>query len=174
MANKTRIKSDKPALIHIRDWGHADKLIRKITIHQVAIEKLEGIAKIRIDNTKKVMATGVKVHQTEIAKYQESLEAFATTNRADFKKQKSRKLNFGVVGWRKSTSISISTKKTLGLIKDLFSKALQKSCIITKESVSKDTLAKLTDEQLAIVKARREEKDVFYVEPASQKAADYE
>lgn len=173
MAIKKRIKSDKPALIHVRDWAHADRIIRQIADHQFIMEKLEMTAKIKIDNVKKVMLLGVKDSQDAIKRYQESIEAFATTNRADFKKEKSRKLNFGILGWRFSTSVKISTKKTLGLIKELFSKALQKSCIITKESVSKEALAKLTDEQLTSVKARRDEKDVFFVEPASTKAADY-
>ena len=168
-----RIKSDKPALLQVRDWAHADELIRKIADHQDTIRKKEIIAKVKVDNFKKELAGGVKPYQNAIARFQERLEAFATTNRADFKKQKSMKLNFGILGWRKSTSIGTSTKHTLKLIKEVFSKALQKSCIITKESVSKDALAKLTDEQLASVKARREEKDVFFVEPDSTEAADY-
>ena len=39
-----RIKSEKPALITIKDWGHADELIREIAIRQIAIEKLEELA----------------------------------------------------------------------------------------------------------------------------------
>lgn len=173
MAQKKRIKSDKPALIEVRDWAHADKLIRQIADHQTIIEKLEAGAKLKIENSMKVLTAGAKSHHEMIKKYQESLEAFATTHRADFKKQKSRKLNFGILGWRFSTSIGISTKHTLGLIKEKLSEELQESCIIIKESVSKDALANLTDEQLASVKARRDEKDVFFVEPASIKAADY-
>ena len=78
-----------------------------------------------------------------------------------------------MLGWRFSTSVKPS-KKTLELIKQVLSKTMQAACVITKESVSKDALAKLTDEQLASVKARRIEKDVFFVEPSSQKAAEYE
>ena len=172
MAQK-RIKSDKPALIQVRDWAHADELVRKIADHQDTIRKKEIIAKVKVDNFKKALAVGVKPYHNAIARFHESLEAFATAHLNEFKKQKSRKLNFGVIGWRKSTSIKISTKKTLGLIKQLFTKALRESCIITKESVSKDALAKLTDEQLASLKARRDEKDVFFVEPASTEAAEY-
>lgn len=167
-----RIKSEKPALIFIKDWAAADSLIRDIANHQICIEKLEAIAKLKIDNTKKVMAAGVGGHQRSIKNLQESLEAFATAHRDEFKKQKSRKLNFGTLGWRQSTAIK-TAKKTLELIKQIFSPALQKSCIRIKESVDKDALARLTDEQLANVKARREEKDVFFVEPLSPKAAEY-
>lgn len=167
-----RIKSDKPALLQVRDWAHADELVRQISDHQILIEKLEAAAKLRIDNTKSVLAKGVKGNQKAIKRYQESLEAFATTHRADFRKQKSRKLNFGSLGWRKSTAIKI-TKKTLELIKQVFTYGKAAAYIRTKESVDKDALAKLTDEQLASVKARRDNKDVFFVEPDSTKAADY-
>ncbi|KPL21780.1 MAG: hypothetical protein AMJ75_09345 [Phycisphaerae bacterium SM1_79] len=168
-----RIKSEKPALIPIRDWQQADEIIKEISDYQIAIEKIEAIAKQKIDNTKKVLAEAVKGHQDIIKKYQESLEAFATAHRNDFKSQKSRKLNFGVLGWRKSTAIK-TAKNTLELIKLKLSKTCQRVCIRIKESVDKDALARLTDEQLAGIKARREEKDVFFVEPLSQKAADYE
>ena len=167
-----RIRSEKPALIPIKDWPQADELIRETADCQIAIEKLEAIAKIKIDRTKKVMAAAVKCHQEKIKNLQGSLEAFATAHRDDFKKQKSRKLNFGVIGWRFSTSIK-TTKKTIELIKQVFAAATQRACIRIKESVDKDALAKLTDRQLADIKARREEKDVFFVEPLSQKAADY-
>ena len=147
-----RIRSEKPALITIKDWQQADEMVRNIADCQIAIEKLEAIAKVKIDRTKKILAEAVKGHQGTIKNCQASLEAFATAHREDFKKQKSRRLNFGVIGWRKSTSIKI-TKKTLERIKQAFSAAMRKSCIRTKESVDKDALAKLTDEQLADIKA---------------------
>jgi RNase H-fold protein (predicted Holliday junction resolvase) len=45
-------------------------------------------------------------------------------------------------------------------------------CIRIKESVDKEALAKLTDERLSIVKARRKSKDAFFVEPTLTEAAD--
>ena len=55
----------------------------------------------------------------------------------------------------------------------MFSKAKAAACIRVKESVDKEALAKLTDEQLADIGARRKEKDVFFVEPALPEAVDY-
>ena len=98
-----RIRSEKPALITIKDWQQADEMVRNIADCQIAIEKLEAIAKVKIDRTKKILAEAVKGHQGTIKNCQASLEAFATAHREDFKKQKSRRLNFGVIGWRKST-----------------------------------------------------------------------
>ena len=182
MAATKRIKSDKPALIQVKDWAHADELVRLIAAHQDTIREKEIAAKVKVDNFKKTLAAGVEPYQKAIRKIHESLEAFATTRRTDLKKkQRSWKLNFGVLGWRKSTSVRI-TKATFQIIKNALvnnlriadlTRAKLSSCIRIKESVDKDALAKLTDEQLTSVKARRDEKDVFFVEPDSTKAADY-
>jgi hypothetical protein len=101
-----------------------------------------------------------------------SLEAFAIANKKAFGKQRSRKLQFGTIGWRKSTSTKIK-KTTLQLIKDVFSAAKAKTLIIVKESVDKQALAKLSDEDLAKVDAKRHVKDLFFVEPDLTKAVNH-
>jgi hypothetical protein len=87
----------------------------------------------------------------------------------EFGKSRSKKLSSGRLGWRKSTSIQISPKKTLELLRE-FPAHIRKLCIRIKESVNKDGLAALTDEQLKTLKARREVTEVFYVEPAVAEA----
>jgi len=172
MANKKRIRSDKSPLIPVPDWKHADISVLRVGELQGQIAQLEEDAKNHINNVKKDLADKVKSRQDKITLHLNGIEAFATSHRDDFENQKSRKLNFGSIGWRKSTSISVK-KNTLVLIKLFFRIDLQKTCIRINESVDKDAMAKLTDEQLASVKARRIEKDVFFVEPSSQKAANY-
>ena len=167
-----RVKSDKPVLIQIPDWLLADEHIRQISEFQTHISKAEKTAKDDIDAIKATLVENVKPLQESIKICVRSLDAFAATHKEDFKKQRSRKLSFGILGWRKSTSISIK-KNTLERIKQVFVKATQKMCIRVKESVDKEALAKLTEEQLASVGARRKEKDVFFVEPSSQEAVDY-
>ena len=98
-----------------------------------------------------------------------ALETFCQEDQDEFQSTRSRKLNHGKVGWRKSTKINISAKKTLQLIKDLFTRPLRDNCITIKESVSKDGLGKLTDERLAQVKAKRVVTDDFFAEPSVTK-----
>ena len=173
MASKKRIRLDKSPLLPIPDWKHADLSVRRIGELQGRITYLEEKAKLLTNKIKKELADQVKPLQDKITLHVNSLEPFATSHKDDFKKQKSRKLNFGVLGWRKSISIKIA-KNTLELIKIVFTYGKAAAYIRTKESVDKDALAKLTDKQLASIKARRDEKDVFFVEPSSQKAAEYE
>jgi len=167
-----RVKSDKANLIQVRDWQQADDLIHDIGQFGIAITQFEAKAKQKIDGIKADMASQVKSCQDGIDLYMRSLEAFATAHADEFEKQRSRKLNFGVIGWRKSTAIRVG-KKTLDLIREKLSAAKAKVCIRTKESIDRDALAKLTDDELAGIKARREIRDVFFVEPDIPKAAKY-
>ena len=167
-----RVKSDKPALVSIPNWDHADQYVRRIGAHLSTIKRAECDAKKNIDKTKAELAKRVKKLQAIIHLYTNSLEAWAVIHKTEFGKQRSKKVNFGTIGWRKSTS-TIIKKNTLELIKQLFSKAKAATYIHTKETVDKDALAKLTDEQLALVGARRKIKDDFFVEPDLSKAVDY-
>jgi len=167
-----RVKSDKQATLAIANWEKADESVRTIGELQMQITQAEQAAADDINDVKLKLAEKVKSRQKTIELHVRSLEAFAETHRTDFKKTRSRKLNFGTLGWRHSSFIKIK-KNTLERIKKVFSKAKKVACIRVKETVDKEALAKLTDGQLASVGARREEKDVFFVEPDLPEAVDY-
>ena len=173
MAKNKRVKSDS-SLIPIPDWGQADKLVRRIGDLQLQIQAAEGEAKTDIDDIKALLAEEVKPLQEDIDLHIKSLEAFATSNKKQFGRARSKKLNFGVLGWRYSCSISIKKDTTLELIKKFLSSAQKRACINTKETVDKKVLAKLTDGLLAKIGARRVDKDVFFVEPDIPEAIDYD
>jgi len=167
-----RVKSDKPVLLPVPNWLHANEFVRRIGDLTMQITAAEHKAKDDIDEAKAELAETVKPLQEKIKLYAQSLEAFAATHSKEFGKKRSKKLNFGLLGWRKSTSISIK-KNIVEIIKRVFAKSQQKFYIRVKETVDKEALAKLTDEQLASVGARRKEKDVFFVEPDLPEAVDY-
>ncbi len=172
MAKKSkRVKSDNP-LITVTGWRHADELLQEMGKAQLAIQEAEATAAESIAEAKTALAEASKPHQDLIKQITKSLEAFATHSRHDFEGKKSKDLTFGTLGWRMSTSISVSTKYTLELIKQVF-KRRAKQYIHVKETPDKDALAKLKDEQLATVKARRIVKDDFFVEPTLPEAVDY-
>ena len=167
-----RIKSDKQALINITGWHQADQLVRELGAIQVSITAAEHKAADDINKIKSELEGKVdqlQAHQKHIVK---SLEAFALAHTWDFGDARSRKLNFGILGWRVSKAIQIAGT-TLERIKQFFNTSKQKACIRVKESVDKEALAKLTDGELATIKARRKSKDVFFVEPILTKAVDY-
>jgi len=171
MAKSKRVKSAEP-IIPIYCWEDADTMVSDIAAARLAIQKAEQRASDSIKIIKSRLADTVKPFQEEIKVDCLSLDAFAVEHESDFGNKRSRKLNFGTIGWRKSTSISVK-KTTLEKIKEVFSPAKAKSLLHIKETPNKEALAKLTDEQLVRVAARRKVTDDFFVEPDLTKAADY-
>ena len=173
MAKKKRVKSDKAPIIPISGKQEADRLLRQMGDLQAANNQDKISAKLKIDKIKAALADTTGSRNIEIDQIHRSLEAFAAGNQKQlFQSRRSIKLNHGTIGWHKSTSISIK-KNTLDLIKEVFSRAKAKTLINIKETVSKDALAKLTDEQLASVGAKRKSKDAFFAEPSEQDSPDY-
>jgi len=123
-----RIKCEKSHLRHIADWQAADVFVRRLGDLQMSITAAQEKAKDDINEIKGELAEKIKPLQEEVKLLIASLELFADSHADDFGKARGRKLNFGSLGWRKSTVISIS-KKTLELIKKVFSKAKATACI---------------------------------------------
>lgn len=167
-----RVKSDKISTVAIGSFEDADSALQKLGELQLAVNQAEHAAADEINEAKLKLTEKTKPLQDEIAGIVYSLELFANARKEEFGKDRSRKLQFGKIGWRKSTSI-ITKKNTLEIIKQLFGKQKALSYIITKETVSKDALAKLTDEDLKVVNARRKITDAFFAEPDLPEAVDY-
>jgi len=166
----SRVKSAKTVL-SIETWEQADELVRRIGDLQGDIAKAEAAAKKKTDAVTAQLAEDVKSAQEGIEVYTESLNAFASANRKEFGAMQSKKLNFGTLGWRKSTIIIVK-KATAGLIEALFGKRAA-SYLNVKVTPNKEALAKLTDDELLGIQAQRKDKEVFYVEPFERKAAEY-
>jgi phage host-nuclease inhibitor protein Gam len=168
----TRVKANEQPLVTVKDWTHADQLIKEIGEIQSDIVAAEKQATADINIVKSDLEGRVKQLQGRSHLLTKSLEEFALAHTKEFGEARSRKLDFGTLGWRKSTIIQIAAT-TLEFIKVVFSPAKQKTVLHIKETVDKEALAKLTDEELARVKARRKVKDAFFVEPLLAKAAEH-
>jgi len=169
-----RVRLPEQAVIPIAGWDDADNILRRIGELQGEIGSLEKKASEEINKLKADLMGGTSRLTERIDLFTRSLESFAAKCPDDFGKNKSRQLNFGIIGWRKSPAAVSITKKTLELIKKCLPKSVAAACIRTKESVDKESLAKLTEEQLDSVGARRESRDVFFVEPSKVESVSYE
>jgi phage host-nuclease inhibitor protein Gam len=167
---KKRIKSEI-LLYPIASWNEADEHLRRIGELRMQIEKEEQIAKDAIDESKAILKEATEPLLDDIKRHVESLEAFAANHIDDFGKAKSRKMQFGVVGWRASRSLKVC-KDVIDRIKGVFGRKAE-TYLRIKEEADKEALGKLTDEQLLAVGCRWENKDVFYAEPDAPEAVDY-
>lgn len=156
-----RIKINKETTI--KDWNSADGVLARIGDFQRRITIIEAAANEQVDFIKADMAAEIEPLKNEIKIATEDLELFATLHGSDFGKAKSRKLNFGVIGWRQSTKITAG-KRAVELIKAVFGNQAKKY-LKMKETVSKDDLKALGDGDLKKIDCRRTSEEVFYVEP---------
>ncbi len=163
-----RIKTNKES--SVKNWEQADELIAKIGEFQRRITNIETDTNEQIDMLKKSMAAEVNSMNAEIKNMTNELDLFATLNRGDFGDQKTKRLNFGQLGWRKSGKI-MTAKNAVELIKEVFGKNA-KTYLIIKEKVVKEKLKSLTDQQLTKIGCKRVVKDTFFVEPETVDASD--
>jgi len=164
-----RVKS-KVELLPCAGWQDADVLIDKLRRHQTHIATATAAAQEDIAEKQQALADLCQPHHDDIKRIVKSIEAFCTHSRDDFEGKKSRQVNHGVVGWRYSESISVSDE-TVDLIRAVYKKKAA-DYLHVKESPNKEALDALTDADLAAVKARRNCKDTFFVEPTAVEAID--
>lgn len=169
MAKTKRVKSDS-LLIPIPNWEEADQIVRRIGMLQNEISLAEMVCAERIDSAKQQLQQDTLEKHEHITRHRLSLEAFCREHRAAFGKKQSRTLQFGTVGFQRSTSLAVK-KDSLQRIKDLFGINCGQFINI-KETPDKDALAKLTDEDLKRIGAVRVEKETFYAEPNVMESID--
>jgi len=167
-----RLKSKRQTR-KVTTWKQADELLRTAGELQLKINQSEARCNDTINEAKDDLQEQVAPLNKKLAEITERLENFADSKSAEFKKKRSRELQFGRIGWRRSTKIK-TKKETLALIEATLPRRLQKQYIKVKKTLNKKELSCLTDEHLAKLGARREEKDVFFAEPLLPKAVDYE
>lgn len=104
-------------------------------------------------------------HMARRTALENGLMAYADTNKVElFKDRRSVDLNYGSIGYRKSTELATvkgSTWKTvLGKLKEL----AFKEAIRTKEEPDREIMSQWPDERLELVGCQRREKDTFWLE----------
>jgi phage host-nuclease inhibitor protein Gam len=152
----------------IADLNAADDTLRRIAEAKAEIAKLEGKVNLRLDEVKDRFRTDCEPLLAEIAKLEKSLSVYAEYNRCElFKDKKTLELIFGFIGYRQSTSISI-TKDTLGLLE----KYGYTNAIAIKKTVDKEAMRDWDDERLELVAATRNVDDKFWLETKAIEAKD--
>lgn len=155
---RTRVITE-PAL---HSWEDVDDALRQIAEEQIVLNDIENDLQKQLTGAQKVANDLKRPHKDRIAQLARDLERFVTDHRDDLGKKKSRTLTFGEVGFRASTSISVSTKpeKLAEIIRRLKARKML-DCIITKESVSKEVLKKYGQDTVNAVGAVWKQDETF-------------
>ncbi|SKC68510.1 host-nuclease inhibitor Gam family protein [Maledivibacter halophilus] len=153
---------DEPVL---KSWDDVNLNLKEIAECEIEIEKIQGEMNRRISDVKLEAEMDAKPYKESIKTLEKQVKNFVESNRADLK-GKTKFLNFGKTGFRKSTKIVL--RKVDNIIRNLKSFGMV-DCIKIKESVNKDVLKKYTDADIAKIGASKKVEDVFWYEVDKEK-----
>ncbi|MCM0757370.1 host-nuclease inhibitor Gam family protein [Sporomusa sphaeroides DSM 2875] len=153
-----RKRFDTPAL---KSWDEADLHLKEIAELELTMQNIEGDMNQKISDAKLAAELQAKPLQDRRKKLELEIKEFVENNRHEID-GKSRRMNFGQVGFRQSTTIVVS--KIMAVLESLKARNML-DCITIKESINKEVLRTYPDEVIAAVGARKKVEDVFWLEP---------
>jgi len=157
---------------HVGSIEQANMTLMEIADIKRSLAAIESSMNEIIDSAKSEAEIKAAPLQVQLAALEGGLTAYAEGRKAEmFGKKRSLELDFGWIGFRKSSEIKPIPKwtwaKVLGRAKELG----LKTAIRIKESINKDELHEWREERLAVIGARRVENDRFWYEIDEEKLA---
>lgn len=157
----------------VENWEEADQALQRMGEIDIALTKISGDLTLRINELKESAKNDAAGMESE-RKYLETLIThYCEQQKSEFAKKRSRSLNFGLIGFRITTSVPIPRDKAK--LKDLIAalKRLQLGvCIKTEEKIDRDQVATLDDGTIAKLGLRKTVKDSFRIQPNLEKIQD--
>lgn len=157
----TRIKPNTTPVLLIDNLDQADQALYEVAQFRARIKAAEAAAEERINAVRRAAAETAAPQLARIQELERAILTFAETHRNTVftKGRKSVELQFGSLGYRKSTKISVK-KSTLDKLKELgFEDGIRRT-----EAVNKEAMQEWPDDRLALVDARRQAADTFWYE----------
>ncbi|MCL2188468.1 MAG: host-nuclease inhibitor Gam family protein [Defluviitaleaceae bacterium] len=152
----------KVKLPSLQNWDEVDDCLREICEVGIAISTITADMNIAINDAKEVakgLSDPLEKRKEQLAA---TVKSFVEAERANME-GKTKTLNFGKVGFRQSSSVSVPTSKLNSILKNLRDFGMV-DCIAVKETVNKEVLEKYTDDEIASVGATRKVEDKYFME----------
>lgn len=140
----------------------ADAMLARIAARKRELSLLELGLKEDVDTLKLKCAEASEPIKQDIEVLEQALVRFGESKKTElFSRRRSVSLNFGILGFRASSSVKPMKKTTWEQVLGFLTFA---ACIRTKREVDKEALRQLPQEKLAEVGCRLEQADAFYYE----------
>lgn len=160
-------------LYPVKDLAAANAAMAEIAGIKRSIVELESAMNTSIDRIKAEAEVKAAPLQTRLASIEGGLLAFAEHNKDElFKTKRSRELDFGSLGYRRSKEIKPQPKKTWKMVLGTIKRMGFTMAVRNKESVNKEELHTWPDSRLDLIGCRRMTKDAFWYEIDEEKIAD--
>ncbi len=166
-------KKIKVIAIPVKNLAGANAALKEIAEIKRDLGGIEANLNKQIDELKAGAEAEAAPLHLRLSGLENGLLAYAEREKEKlFTEKRTKALDFGSLGWRRSKEVKPQPKTTwamvLGKIKEMkFAKALR-----IKETVNKDELHQWPDERLGLIGARRVEKDTFWYEVDEEGVAD--
>lgn len=146
----------------LHSWEDVNDALRQIAEAQIALGEIQSDMQKQILGAQKVAEEQSKPLNDNVAKLEREIKSFVTDHRDEMGKTKSVVLTFGEVGFRLSTSVSLTRakEKLEEIIRRLKSRQMT-DCIVVEEKVSKEALKKYGEDTVNAVGATWKQSDVF-------------
>ena len=151
MARK-RVEDTVPAL---ESWDDVNQALATIADNQRTVENFEAAMQNKIDEAKAEAEARSRVFIEATKRLERQIKEFAEAHRDDMDGKKTKTLNFGAVGFRKSTKIKLpkAPTKLAEIIQLLRSKGMDDCVKTPAPSVDKDALRKYPTQDIVAVGA---------------------
>ncbi len=163
----------KPQPLIIGDLNQADEALRQLA--EIAREKaqIESGMNAQIDQVKATAKAQTEPLEASRKRLEDALGVFGIQKKAELfpDRKRSQELTFGVIGFRKATSLRLLAKKTWVLVLQRAQDLGFTDAIRTKLEVDKEILRTWPDERLESVGVKRETTDEFFVELKQEEIA---
>lgn len=165
---RTRVEDGAPSL---ESWDDVDQALSIIGDNQRTIEGIEAAMQERIDAAKAEADAKARVYIEANKRLEGQIMDFAEGHREDMDGKKTKVLNFGSVGFRKSTRITLpkAPAKLAEIIRQLIARGMSDCVKQVEPKVDKNILGKYPPADIVAVGAGVKVSDVFWYEPDREK-----
>lgn len=145
----------------IKNWEETDEVMKKLLECQLEVEKIEAEMNKDIAEIKKAAEDLARPYKDNIKKNELLLKEFVTVHKSELD-GKSKRMNFGTVGFRMSTKVVLP--KMIEAVLENLKKYGMHDCINTKETVNKDILKTYEPDVILNVGGTLKTEDTFWYE----------
>ena len=167
MARK-KVLDEAPAF---ESWDEVNQALADIGNNQRVVEGFEAEMQEKIDAAKAEAEAKSRPFLEETKRLERQIRDFAESNRDDMDGKKTKTLNFGSVGFRKSTKITLpkAPGKLAEIVKQLVAKGMSDCVKRSEPKIDKDALRKYPPSDIVAAGAGIKVEDVFWYEPDREK-----
>lgn len=156
----------------LKNWDEVDATLLELQTIDGRVGTVEATVNAEINSWKERLAEETREDLARKARLEKDLKEYAEYHKDAMGNKRSRELNHGIVGFRRSTELAALAKLAWGQVVAKLKELGRLSFIRVKDEIDKEAIraANLPEAELAICGMRMVDKDTFYYDLADTTA----